>query len=290
MQYENHRFENEMLPFIFHYNIISRSEVKEFTAFGNWHENPEILYFTKGSGVLFYNKRNYEVSAGDLAIVNPDCFHAISSDDRLEYYCLIVDCGFFRNNGIPIDRMTFVPIVQGFCGGEEFYGIEKLYRNQSLLNHAMIRAKVLNLIISLADHYRMTDGHHEDFPESIKNAVTYIKTHYNEEITIEDIVRHVGFSRAYFSREFKKNTGVTLIAYLNHIRCRHATALLAMGSTVGEAAERCGFGNLSYFSKTYRRLMGVLPSEAAARYRSGTERENKHFYIFKNSQEFSLKL
>lgn len=79
-------------------------------------------------------------------------------------------------------------------------------------------------------------------------------------MTVEDILKKVGFSRAHFSREFKKYIGVSIIEYVNYVKCDRARMLMNKGNSVSEAAVLCGFNNLSYFSKMYRKIIGNLPS------------------------------
>ena len=72
-------------------------------------------------------------------------------------------------------------------------------------------------------------------------------------------------SKYYFCRAFKQATGQTVTQYINWVRCSHARRLLASGEcNVGEAAERCGFHNLSYFTRVYRRQYGRVPSKEKA--------------------------
>jgi AraC-like DNA-binding protein len=57
-------------------------------------------------------------------------------------------------------------------------------------------------------------------------------------------------------------TGKTLVEYINIVRCEHARELLSSGSfNVGESAEQCGFQDISYFSRIYKKYIGILPSE-----------------------------
>ncbi|EOU2011906.1 helix-turn-helix domain-containing protein, partial [Clostridium perfringens] len=54
----------------------------------------------------------------------------------------------------------------------------------------------------------------------------------------------------------------TILDYINHIRCINARNLILYnGYTISESAYKSGFNNLSYFSKTYKKYMGLLPSE-----------------------------
>lgn len=287
MRYENHMLENKLLPFIFHFDIVKAQE-GEHSVFGNWHENPEFLFYTKGEGTLLYNKHNYKVAAGDLAIINPDCFHAVSAEREIEYYCLIVDAGFFRENGIPIDTVSYRHVVPDTGLEPVFRSIAALYTQKPPYYCARIRAEVLALITGLTERYAMAGAEKEEFPVSVRKAISYIKANYDKDIDVEDIVKHAGFSRAYFSREFKKYTDVSLVTYLNYVRCSQARVLLGSGTvTVSQAAELCGFRNLSYFSKTYRKLMGALPSEDSRK--SGKNRmrrdDAEHMKLLQNDRE-----
>ena len=55
---------------------------------------------------------------------------------------------------------------------------------------------------------------------------------------------------------------MTVVAYINATRCRNArNLLLGQKHSVSEVAALCGFENSSYFSKTFKAVMGCLPSD-----------------------------
>ena len=90
------------------------------------------------------------------------------------------------------------------------------------------------------------------------------------EAGLEDLANEAGFSKYHFARLFKEMTGQTVLNYVNFLRCNHARSLLASGKyNVGESAIQSGFSNLSYFSRTYRRMMGELPSVQREQTRAG---------------------
>ena len=104
--------------------------------------------------------------------------------------------------------------------------------------------------------------------EVLENEPSNFKPIYDEnlsikeKIKIEEILEESGFSRAYFSREFKKITGNSIVDYINFVRCSRTEELISTGDyIISEAAEMCGFSSMSYFSKTYKKFMGRLPSE-----------------------------
>ena len=92
-------------------------------------------------------------------------------------------------------------------------------------------------------------------------GVYYEAHHHPEPFSMDSVCRETGFSKSYICHTFKEVTGQTVLDYVNFLRCNHARSLLASGKyNVGESALQSGFSNLSYFSRTYRRIMGELPS------------------------------
>ena len=97
--------------------------------------------------------------------------------------------------------------------------------------------------------------------ERVKKVMTYLRQNLENPISLDAIASCVGISKYHLSREFKELTGITIFDCLNLLRCRAAMQMLLSGSTVAEAAGASGFENLSYFSRTFKRCIGKLPSD-----------------------------
>jgi DNA-binding response OmpR family regulator len=95
-----------------------------------------------------------------------------------------------------------------------------------------------------------------------RKAMAYLHEHYAEEISRENIARHVGVSEDYLTRCFHQETGVTLTVYLNRYRVKQAKELLASGRTkITEVALAVGFSNSKYFDRVFRQEIGMSPKE-----------------------------
>ena len=100
----------------------------------------------------------------------------------------------------------------------------------------------------------------------VKKVVKYIKRHYDEELSVEKISEHCGYSRFYISKTFKEITGYTVIWYINAARIEKAKSLLKSGDlSMSEIAAQCGFVNQSYFGKVFKRLENISPHEYKAK-------------------------
>ena len=265
MKYEELAFGTRMLPFIFRCDTMCLGE-KDFT---HWHENIEILYFLEGEGRVSCDFRNECVKAGDIYVINSGQLHMVESDDRVKYYCLIPDVEFCESNGIRRE-LLFQSKIDDPSLRERYEAMVRSYAEEGEFRETKIRIAVLELLLAIAERHPATEEEpaEEPFPhlQKIKDAIRYIKIHFREPVTVDDAAKAAGMSNAYFSREFHKITGFTVVSYLNLLRCQHARKLLRSGKyKVNECADEAGFENLSYFTRTYKRIIGVLPSEERKR-------------------------
>lgn len=92
--------------------------------------------------------------------------------------------------------------------------------------------------------------------------MTFIEQHYTEPITLPELAESVHMSPKYFCRFFRHMTRRTPIDYLNYYRVECACQeLLTTEKSVTEVALDCGFNDISYFIKTFRRHKGVSPGK-----------------------------
>ena len=84
-------------------------------------------------------------------------------------------------------------------------------------------------------------------------------------LTLEEVSRNAGVSKYYFVRVFHEVTGESFVKYLNKVRCDYAKQLLLNSDKpISRICEECGFFAPSYFSRTFKKYVGVLPSEYRA--------------------------
>lgn len=96
----------------------------------------------------------------------------------------------------------------------------------------------------------------------IRLAKQLIHEKYNESLSLDDVSKAIGFNSAYFSYLFKKETGKTFSEYLTEVRIEQAKRLLTSTDTgVYEIAYQVGYKDEKYFSRLFRKITGLRPSE-----------------------------
>ena len=105
---------------------------------------------------------------------------------------------------------------------------------------------------------------------TVERAKHYIGQHYaDSELSVESVCTHLHLSPAYFSTLFKREEGMSFIAYVTNVRMeRAAQLLLESDDKTYLIAEKTGYTDPNYFSYVFKRRFGISPSK----YRAGGER------------------
>jgi AraC-like DNA-binding protein len=262
--YEPHTHQDPSFPIIFHLDITNKSE-SNFLP--HWHENIEILYIVEGTITVLSDASSITANRDEIIIINSNNVHHIQTlVDVSKYYCLIIDRKFCEDFGLYTEEIIFQRLIKDKLVVDKFNSIIEEFIAQKAFYKAEIKSAIIDLVICLYRGYTLSESPLSNKLETnkievIKKAIRYIQSNYDKNISISDISEEAGLSKYYFCRIFKEITGYTTVRFINILRCNNAKKLLQSGKhSVEEAAFICGFDNLSYFSKTYKKHMGCLPS------------------------------
>lgn len=230
----------------------------------NWHENLEIQLCTYGKGYVLLNGERYEMEKGDIIVVNSNVVHYTNADEDMMYNCLIIDSSLCKSVFIDHTQLYFNTLIKSPEIVALFKEIEEVYSSDDVCKTAILQTAVLNILIELRKNYTVfeknlpkTNRHFEEVKETIK----YIRENYSKKITLDSLAKAVYSNKFSLSKKFKEVTGSTIIEYLNSYRCEKAIELIRDGSHISEAALKCGFNNMSFFTRTFKAHTGKLPSK-----------------------------
>lgn len=230
----------------------------------NWHKNPEIQLCTSGNGTVLLDGNKYAFSEGDIVVVNPDVIHYTYSEGHITYTCLIISTKWCDMMNIDCESVKFSPVIKDKKLVELLNQIVATHSNRDdSLRSAKLNKLLLQFFIELVEHYsgsvEVVAPRGKNF-EVVKGTVDFLRKNYNRKITLDEISDAVFYNKYALCKEFKKYTGQTIIEYLNRYRTIKAIDYIKEGRSVSETAFLCGFENLSFFTRTFKRFTGRAPS------------------------------
>lgn len=97
--------------------------------------------------------------------------------------------------------------------------------------------------------------------QRLRQIDIYTSCNYARNISLTDVAQHVGMNRSSFCSFFKRETGQTYLTYLNSYRLKVARQLIEQREeSISAICWQCGFNDLGYFDRLFRREFGIPPS------------------------------
>ncbi len=252
----------------------------------HWHDEVEIIYIKKGRGRVTLDFTSFYVEAGDIIVVTPGQLHAIGpAEHSMEYENIIFSLDLLRTGSMDaLNQEFFEPFLAGSIGFEHL--ICRDHENYPALSSCLNRAD--NICRSFPKGYRLAIKgclfeffytiftNSTDIPaaksdprlERLKTVLKYIEMHYSHAISIDEIAAVASFSASHFMRFFKAAMGMSFTLYLSAYRLSMAARLLvSTNDSILDIALSCGYENLSYFNRSFKKRYKKTPGE----YRRGSD-------------------
>lgn len=104
-----------------------------------------------------------------------------------------------------------------------------------------------------------TDGSNIDI---VEQAIHYMRENIENRITMDEVLRYVGYSQSHFSTVFKKKTGMSALSYFNRLKVEHACKLLkTTDMKINMICYMVGIEDSLYFSRLFSKVMGMSPTK-----------------------------
>ena len=222
-----------------------------------------LMFVTDGSISCGMNGSTATASAGEALLI--DCHHPHT------YYALSASSFYFVHlSGTPATELAEGILSSGRLPVHGTHTEQALKLLSDLLDkltmgkltdEAQISAQLYQLLANLISDAR---ANHIGLGSTqlVDTAVETILTHLNEHLTLNSLAAQSGCSVSYFSREFKRSTGFAPYAFILRARLDHAKHLLMTTElSIQEIADRTGFASLANFSYTFRKNIGISPTD-----------------------------
>jgi AraC-like DNA-binding protein len=244
----------------------------------HYHTEIELVRILEGDFYITLNSNSYKAKKGDFLFINSEIVHQGTPTDCV-YECIVFDAEF--SYAEAFDTHSF---MKSFLDGEyvinEYFpcGESNVVRALNNIFDSFVLANTsskLRAISAFYDFfatvmennlYKYQVGNNTVLNDKsivkLKKILSYIRNNYDKPITLESIAETVHMSPKYLGTFFKNTTGKTPVEYLIEYRIEKAVHKLRFSdSSVTDIAFLCGFSDLSYFIKTFKKFKGVPPGK-----------------------------
>lgn len=270
-----------LLPFAAYGTLIPRG-LKFFPE--HWHDEMEIVYADRGHCTYYVDFKPYEVKEGDILIIPPTVIHSFEQYENEVFrgVAAVFSLDMVNNNGVDIcSTKYFMPLFNN----EIILPIHLRWEDELSTGAREILLKLIRCFFEKKDGYELRikmylfeffsyffeNGFYTNnkkrpsnikSAESTKSIIAYIKEHYDERITLEDLACLTNQSVYNLSHSFKKSTGQSTLEYINSYRLSIAADYLTKtDKSVLNIAIETGFNNVSYFNRVFKNKFGMTPTQ-----------------------------
>jgi AraC-like DNA-binding protein len=238
----------------------------------NLMENHNIMLIYGGQAEFFCNGSVYTAKKGDLIYYKPGDARYARTFPGNPVKCFAVDfhytCPVYMNGkwelmhaDLPFsffqsitDEMLFSRLMDLFSGlaksaltAKDRFGIRE-------------RAVFMEILLLLFEYFGRNRYNYSNI-RKVEKVISYMTENFNRRITLNELAEYARICPSYLGRIFKRITGRSTVDYLIEIRINRAKNLLRDGFSVSEASRLVGFNDIYYFSRAFKKHVGISPSK-----------------------------
>ena len=237
------------------------------------HQAYAIGAFEEGVGGNDCRGSVHYTPAGSIVVMNPGEVHTgYAADERpLSYRMLYVGREAFEK---MLPDKANLPYFDNLCIHDNGWAKQIVALQQTLetsLNTLEQQTCFIETLTAFVHAYGQavsasTTGRE---PQAVKQIKAFLHAHYQQNISIDDLVQVAHLNRAYLIRTFRRAVGLPPYTYLLQIRIERAKQLLAQGMPIAQVAYEVGFADQSHLTRRFKRITGITPRQyAIGHYRS----------------------
>lgn len=240
----------------------------------HWHLEYELILVLSGKFYLTLDGKQYVLEAGDSAWISDGAVHGGKPESCI-YECVVFDlAALLRDTPLCTkSAKKFLTHSASYTGklkkgSENALLSDKIFETMEKEQEGYEWITVGLLWQLMGNMLKVQSESTPPYPQSrqqitkLKAVLSYIRDNYASQITLEELSAIAQMSPKYFCRAFSAMTGKTPVAYLNFYRIECACEQLRLtGHTITEIAMACGFNDMSYFSKQFKRYKKATPSQ-----------------------------
>jgi len=261
---------------------ITKKEIPCLDSSWHYHAQYELLYISQSNGIRFVGDNVSQFFPGDLVLVGPYLPHLWRND-----------VSFYKENNTNKVKTIILKFTKDFIGEGTFNNPEfteinhmleqskyGLYFGKSMsqkvhsdlvsildLSPAAQSIKLLDILckLSLTEDVKVLSSsdmrqYTTESSQRIDDVIKYVSDNYAGNISLNDVAEIACMTTNSFCRFFKKITNKSFTQFLNEVRVRNASRLLAQEELpISEVCDVVGYKSITNFNRQFKQIMGTTP-------------------------------
>lgn len=254
----------------------------------HWHKDiVEIILPINGSVEVTANFEKMLLNLGEFCFINNETIHSIRSPSKTIVVIFHIDLNYFEDEFQYIKQMFFRSKMYFECPTKKNKNIFLNVKENHIIK---FRNLLISILANILDKNNLCENLLESFSYQLiylmvyefnwirfvkqnnkfisttalnryHRVVKYIQENYAEKITLDDIVSQEFVTKTYFSHFWKDISSYSFQERINYERVLKSEFLLFTDATISEIAKKCGFSDVKYFYKNFKRWYGCMPLE-----------------------------
>ena len=223
-----------------------------------------LIYCTEGKGVIEVEDEKYFLGKSDAFCIPRNVCHRYYADEREPWSILWVHFKGDNTKLFPLEERRLVHLNSRHSDNQMMVLFKLLFkvleRNYNLGNFIYI-SQVLSLIRAEI-YYREKLDESTTQDRHVTQVIRFMYQNLSGNLTLEDISNQVQLSKSYLNAIFKTHTGRSPVEFFIHLKMQEACKLLKSTDLyVYEVSVRLGYSDPYYFSRIFKKVVGVSPKD-----------------------------
>ena len=243
----------------------------------HYHEFCKLVLLVSGTGSYTVGSQRYLLQPGDAVLVGSRTVHRPEIDSGCVYERIII---YISPEYLKMQSTADCDLLEVFSGqrGHVLRDCKRLFSLASELEwelsgtgygrELLSGAALLRLLVRIGREQRREDLEPpkpvDPTNPRVLSLMRYMEEHLAEDLDVDALSEQFYVSKFHMMRQFRKETGFTVHAYLQQRRLLHARDLMEKGMRATEACYRSGFRSYSSFTRAYGSFFGTTPTGRAA--------------------------
>lgn len=227
-----------------------------------------LIYCTEGKGEIRLNESIHNIEANKFFIIPSGVSHSYRSDEKEPWSIYWIHFSGAKAGLFARFACQILPIESGKTSriGDRLNLFSEIFRNLErgfsieTLEYSNLCLTFLLASFTHLNQYREIRNADENDP--LARSINFMLENLSKKLLLNDIAAEVGLSASHYSRLFQARTGHSPIDYFIQLKVQRACRLLDnSGWMIADVAREAGFEDQFYFSRVFRKVMGMSPAE-----------------------------